>query len=938
MTTRHTWNKAARAHGKLLVPENELYELLQVIRRRLIRWVQGQAQHGVDTVLQTALQVSSSTTGSSAIDIDMTNRWASLSGVQSEGRYAVASTRTAASKPGQDGEDPGQALSREMSAQSSIGEVASTALLGVELDIQIGQMTLRSKHLQALSSNVANRESSSTKPLLFIYRFANPCVRFVCFSDPDVKLIFGENTMQASLLERAENRRRYRLVGLGHEVEVWPYGHGACPPLGEEYDREYDPSEMQPGERWIAKLFEPVRKSFFNGPSPPPMQFSMAEKIPADAEVAVLIGLHHVLGGPFKLVWVQRRLKCVQIFECVSQGRQWWFTQHMTTDCRYSLRELQPSFEDRKEPYPKWWERGAGSAYPKGVGRGLANNLMDDTGDNLYKSVIIKRDAADSRNLSGGVETFVPKRLLLGVVPQSILDSYLFWQDEALEPTGVLTGVSHGGEADSSDDDSPAHDDVDDSAELPSLNPGYRRLRGYPREDAKGCEDTIVLIEFQTVGSWDDTEDYFAVFGTADGKPPKAPTDKVDVTRMPGRTLRVTRLPLSVVKDDIDQRKRLAACLEPLQLLVPPVAAAKRAAAVRCSKSHKNASKASSSRRKGKRKKKGGDSTAFKVGTMVEFDTDGSSKTWVQAEVLKVHPRSGGSETSLYDVDPKEAWVGRQTRVPGMFLRALTGQSQQKVDGQGVWIFDGLSDSEDEEWNEEAEEALERERVAAKKKKAAQNGDSDSQTTQAKDQKTLLTFDQLDRLQYVLAAVGGDEPTCVAILRRLAADPDINPFTDVRALGDAVAAEAESAPHLQAELGVSRAALSAKATWDAENIHDLLNLVTAPRRSRLHSLLKTLVRVENASHILAWVKRSSIMHILNPPSAGRSTDTSDDGSVPWAVASASTSPWWTPLASCPYGAEYVAMVDCPAIDLVELPRLKLSFTVRKDYTGMQREL
>ena len=45
------------------------------------------------------------------------------------------------------------------------------------------------------------------------------------------------------------------------------------------------------GERWIAKLFEPVRKAFFNGPQPPPMQFSMAEKVPDDAEVAVLAHL-----------------------------------------------------------------------------------------------------------------------------------------------------------------------------------------------------------------------------------------------------------------------------------------------------------------------------------------------------------------------------------------------------------------------------------------------------------------------------------------------------------------------------------------------------------------------------------------------------------------------------------------------------------------------
>ena len=95
----------------------------------------------------------------------------------------------------------------------------------------------------------------------------------------------------------------------------------------------------------------------------------------------------------------------------------------MATDCRYSLRELQPSADDRKEPYPSWWVRGAGVPYPKGVSGMLVNNLMDQAGDHLVSSVLIKRDAADARNLSGGVETFVPKRLLLGVIPQALLDT-----------------------------------------------------------------------------------------------------------------------------------------------------------------------------------------------------------------------------------------------------------------------------------------------------------------------------------------------------------------------------------------------------------------------------------------------------------------------------------------------------------------------------------
>ena len=97
------------------------------------------------------------------------------------------------------------------------------------------------------------------------------------------------------------------------------------------------------------QLFEPIRQNFFNGPQPPPMQFMMSEKaLSKDAEVAVLLGLHQSLGGPWKLVYLFRRLRCVHVYECVSQGREWWYSLHLTTDHRYTLREMQPSAKDRQ--------------------------------------------------------------------------------------------------------------------------------------------------------------------------------------------------------------------------------------------------------------------------------------------------------------------------------------------------------------------------------------------------------------------------------------------------------------------------------------------------------------------------------------------------------------------------------------------------------------
>jgi len=125
-----------------------------------------------------------------------------------------------------------------------------------------------------------------------------------------------------------------------------------------------------------------------------------------------------------------RSFKCAHVYECVTQGRQWWYTLHLTTDARFSLRDLQPSTQPRQAPFPKWWQHGSGAAYPRGTSEYVFNDVVG-VSQNPEVSVLVHRDATDPRNLSGGVETLVPSRFLLGVVPQvhqlpTTVDSFFF--------------------------------------------------------------------------------------------------------------------------------------------------------------------------------------------------------------------------------------------------------------------------------------------------------------------------------------------------------------------------------------------------------------------------------------------------------------------------------------------------------------------------------
>jgi hypothetical protein len=131
------------------------------------------------------------------------------------------------------------------------------------------------------------------------------------------------------------------------------------------------------------------------------------------------------------------------------------------------------------------------------------------------------------------------------------------------------------------------------------------------------------------------------------------------------------------------------------------------------------------------------------------------------------------------------------------------------------------------------------------------------------------------------------ESDLIEALDRLGSVPGVYPFTDVRKLSKSVR-----------EI-VSRFTTSIHAPGDPINGEDMtmLNLMYSPRRSRLFSLMKVLTRIENLSHICGWTKSSNL----------------------------------TPLS--PEGG---LRFGCPSIDLIELPRLKLSFTARLDHSGALR--
>ena len=131
---------------------------------------------------------------------------------------------------------------------------------------------------------------------------------------------------------------------------------------------------------------------------------------------------------------------------------------------------------------------------------GVLDHVPSDLeGSGRHESVVVTRDATHAANLSGGVETYVPPRLLRGVVPEALLEDYRFWRDESTD-----------------------------------ADPAYERCRGYPLGADDGDDDSSSSQRRET----GDSDDLLVLETCRTG------TYALDATGLPGATVRVTKLSL----------------------------------------------------------------------------------------------------------------------------------------------------------------------------------------------------------------------------------------------------------------------------------------------------------------------------------------------------------------------------------------------------------
>ena len=230
----------------------------------------------------------------------------------------------------------------------------------------------------------------------------------------------------------------------------------------------------------------------------------------------------------------------------------------------------------------------------------------------------------------------VPARLMYGIVPQCLLDEYTFWEDES------------------------------SAAGSPEKDPGgasFKRIRGYPKV-ADGLH--LLIVELRRRGSW---------LNVAKGTSTSSEST-VEITGLPGRTCRVTRVPLARAKAEFQELQKIAAVVETMRLLTKPSKGAKKTA-------H------SDDEADENKKDESEDEGPPESGARVECDHDGSGE-FVPCIVLQRY------EDGSYDLEytGNYAWLGLEYRVPAEKVRKELSKAKRRM-GEGTWHWENMTDSED---------------------------------------------------------------------------------------------------------------------------------------------------------------------------------------------------------------------------------------------------
>lgn len=184
------------------------------------------------------------------------------------------------------------------------------------------------------------------------------------------------------------------------------------------YDRLFDTESETPhpiaAELWVTKFL----LSCFSGDDKIPIFFPSEPYTDSTMVVRLLAcAKYGKAQATWKEILIYRHREVMQIFNLISHGRRLYRAIAFTSNSKFCLHSFPANLAPRKKDLPLELRESAGSTKLLRVNE---------------KTLVITRKNEEI----GGLETYLPPRLLQGVLPTVLLEAFRLWQGE----DGVIRG------------------------------------------------------------------------------------------------------------------------------------------------------------------------------------------------------------------------------------------------------------------------------------------------------------------------------------------------------------------------------------------------------------------------------------------------------------------------------------------------------------------
>jgi hypothetical protein len=271
----------------------------------------------------------------------------------------------------------------------------TTKAVGIEVNMQLSEFTLQNHKMDLLDPQI--------------------------IEDPDFAETRRSALKDASDIACAEvvhttNRYWWRLVGRRYDVLSWSPDQRNYFDVKESknpmHSRKF-PDNVRPGEKWIIDMIKDKLPFIL-----PDAHMYMSPEDLSDEPFAILSGFlpnkqssaNSILTHTLKEVVVWQHPPLICVFNVVEYGRRHLRVLEYTSDLSVCLHEVESG-----EPYP---DRICGIL---SLSAGVPMTTLEPR-----SSLLVTR----ALNSKIGTQTYIPPRFLAGVLASSLVDKYVFWQNE----------------------------------------------------------------------------------------------------------------------------------------------------------------------------------------------------------------------------------------------------------------------------------------------------------------------------------------------------------------------------------------------------------------------------------------------------------------------------------------------------------------------------